>query len=78
MVLIDDGRFHDYRIMNPHKGFLCLNEVDLGVPLRPPMSSVFRSRASPQTYRRMVLEGARFKVRAPLPPFLHLTLLTPL
>ena len=56
-------RFHDYRIMNPHKGFLCLNEVDLGVPLRPPMTSVFRSKVSPQTYRRMVLEGARFKVR---------------
>lgn len=60
------SRFHDYRIMNPHKGFLCLNEVDLGVPLRPPMSSVFRSKVSPQTYRRLILEGSRFKV--PYPP----------
>lgn len=54
--------FHDYRVMNPHKGFVCLNEVDLGVPLRPPMSSVFRGKVGAQTYRRMVLEGARFKV----------------
>ena len=56
---------HDYRIMNPHRGYLCLNELELGVPLRPPMSSVFRQKVSPQTYRRMVLEAARFKVSCP-------------
>ena len=54
---------HDYRIMNPHKGYLCLNEVELGVPLRPPMSSVFRQKVSPQTYRKLVLEAYRYKVR---------------
>ena len=54
---------HDYRIMNPHKGYLCLNELELGVPLRPAMTSIFRQKVSPQTYRRMVLEAARFKVR---------------
>lgn len=54
---------HDYRIMNPHRGYLCLNEVELGVPLRPPMSSIFRQKVSPQTYRTLVLEGKRFKVR---------------
>ncbi|KAF2151077.1 ClpP/crotonase [Myriangium duriaei CBS 260.36] len=52
---------HDYRIMNPHKGFVCLNEVDLGVPLKPPMSSIFRQKMSPHTYRSLVLEGRRFK-----------------
>lgn len=52
---------HDYRIMNPHRGFLCLNEVDLGVPLRAAMSSIFREKCSPQTYRSLVLEGKRFK-----------------
>ena len=57
---------HDYRIMNPHRGYLCLNELELGVPLRPPMSSVFRQKVSPQTYRRMVLEAARFKACFPL------------
>ena len=25
---------HDYRIMNPHKGFLCLNELDFGAGLK--------------------------------------------
>ena len=55
---------HDYRSMNPHKGFLCLNEVELGVPLRPPMTSIFRQKISAHCYRRLVLEAARFKVRA--------------
>ena len=53
---------HDYRIMNPHKGYICLNEVELGVPLRPPMTSVFRQKCSAQTYRSLVLEAKRFKV----------------
>lgn len=53
---------HDYRIMNPHRGYLCLNEVELGVPLKAPMSSIFRQKVSPQTYRTLVLEAKRFKV----------------
>lgn len=53
---------HDYRIMNPHKGFLCLNELVLGVGLRPPMCSVFREKVKPSTFRRMILEAVRFKV----------------
>lgn len=53
---------HDYRIMNPHRGYLCLNELELGVPLRPPMSSIFRQKLpSPATYRSMVLDAQRFK-----------------
>lgn len=53
---------HDYRIMNAHKGFICLNENQLGVPLRPPMASVFRQKVSPHTFRKMILEAHRFKV----------------
>ncbi|KAK4962181.1 hypothetical protein LTR28_004701 [Elasticomyces elasticus] len=52
---------HDYRVMNPHRGYLCLNELELGVPLRPPMSSIFRQKVSPSTYRSMVLEARRYK-----------------
>ncbi len=52
---------HDYRIMNPHRGFLCLNELDFGAPLKPPMASIFRTKLpSPNTYRTMVLESKRF------------------
>jgi len=51
---------HDYRIMNPHKGFLCLNELDFGASLRPPMASVFRVKLSMSTFRNMVLESKRY------------------
>ncbi len=52
---------HDYRLMNPHRGFLCLNELDFGAPLKPAMASIFRVKIpSPNTYRTMVLESKRF------------------
>lgn len=52
---------HDYRIMNPHKGFVCLNELDFGAPLRPPMASIFRVKLpSISTLRNMVLESRRY------------------
>lgn len=52
---------HDYRIMNASKGFLCLNELEFGAPLKPPMSSIFRCKLpSPHTYRDLVLEARRF------------------
>ncbi|KAL2846829.1 ClpP/crotonase-like domain-containing protein [Aspergillus pseudodeflectus] len=51
--------YHDYRIMNPKRGFLCLNEIDLGVPLQAPMMDIFRAKLSPTTFRDIVLEGPR-------------------
>lgn len=51
---------HDYRVMNPHKGFLCLNELDFGAALQPAMASVFRVKLNMTTFRNMVLESKRF------------------
>jgi len=51
---------HDYRIMNPHKGFVCLNELDFGAALQPTMATVFRVKLSMTTFRNMVLESKRF------------------
>lgn len=56
---------HDYRVMNPHKGYLCLNELELGAPLRPPMAAVFRMKLSAATLRKLVLEAYRYKVGQP-------------
>lgn len=51
----------DYRIMNPHRGFLCLNELEFGAPLPAPMASIFRQKVpSPNTYRSIVLEAKRY------------------
>lgn len=58
--------YHDYRIFNPSRGFLCLNELDLGVPLKPAMSSIFRQKLSPQVYKAMVLEAKRFSAKEAL------------
>ena len=52
---------HDYRIMNPHRGYLCLNEVEFGAALRPPMASIFRDKLPrPDTFRTLLLEAKRF------------------
>jgi enoyl-CoA hydratase/carnithine racemase len=51
---------HDYRIMNPHKGFLCLNELDFGAGLKPAMASLFRVKLSMSTFRNMALESKRY------------------
>ena len=39
-----------------------MNELALGVGLRPPMCSIFREKVKPSTFRRMILEAVRFKV----------------
>jgi enoyl-CoA hydratase/carnithine racemase len=71
----------DYRIMNPHKGYVCLIGLELGYGLRPPMLSIFREKVSAATLRKMILEAYRFKVRfVHFPGSLHLPplpLLTP-
>lgn len=54
------GMHHDYRVMNPSKGFACINELDFGVPLKPAMSAIFRLKLAPQVYRKVVLEAHRF------------------
>lgn len=52
--------YHDYRIQNPERGFLCLNELELGVPLQTPMTQIFREKLTPTTFRNVVLEARRF------------------
>ncbi|KAJ5233093.1 hypothetical protein N7468_006049 [Penicillium chermesinum] len=52
--------YHDYRIQNPEKGFLCVNELEFGVPLQTPMMSIFREKLTPVTFRNVVLEARRF------------------
>lgn len=52
--------YHDYRVQNPEKGFLCINELEFGVPLQTPMMSIFREKLVPTTFRNVVLEARRF------------------
>lgn len=52
--------YHDYRVQNPEKGFLCINELEFGVPLQTPMMAIFREKLAPVTFRNVVLESRRF------------------
>jgi enoyl-CoA hydratase/carnithine racemase len=53
--------YHDYRVQNPSRGFLCLNEIYLGIPLQQPMVRIFREKVGlSTTLRSLVLEGKRF------------------
>jgi len=53
--------FCDYRVMNPHRGFVCLNELDFGAQVRPAMGNIFKQKIpNPATFRTMVLESKRF------------------
>ncbi|KAI2641426.1 enoyl-CoA hydratase/isomerase family protein [Hypomontagnella submonticulosa] len=57
---------HDYRIFTGAKGYLCVNELEFGAALLPPMSSIFRIKLTPPVYRNMVLEARRFDAKAAL------------
>lgn len=51
---------HDYRVMNPDKGFLCMNEVAFGATLLPPMMSIFRVKFGVQLAHKITLQAHRF------------------
>jgi len=50
---------HDYRVMRADRGFFCLPEVDIQLPLAPGMTALIKSRLSPATFRDAILTGAR-------------------
>lgn len=54
----------DYRLAPSPRGFLCLNELVFGAPLKPAMSALFRVKYSHETYRSLVLEAKRFSGEA--------------
>lgn len=59
--------YHDYRVQNPTRGFLCLNEVFLGVPLKQPMATIYLDKISSATLRRdLMVEGKRVTAKEAL------------
>ncbi|UNI24679.1 hypothetical protein JDV02_010409 [Purpureocillium takamizusanense] len=51
---------HDYRLAPAPRGFLCLNELLFGAPLKPAMAAIVRHKLTPQAYRTVALEARRF------------------
>ena len=50
----------DYRIMREDRGWFCISEVDVGVPIGEAMMSLLKAKVSPQTARESVLTGKRY------------------
>ena len=51
---------HDLRVMRADRGFWCLPEVDIGLPLRPGMSALVQARLTPQTAHVAMTTGRRY------------------
>jgi enoyl-CoA hydratase/carnithine racemase len=51
---------HDFRVMRADRGFFCLPEVDINIPIAPGMMALIKSRLSPNVFRTSILTGARF------------------
>lgn len=50
---------HDFRVMRADRGFFCLPEVDINIPIAPGMMALIKSRFSPNVFRTSVLTGVR-------------------
>jgi len=50
---------HDFRVMRADRGFFCLPEVDINIPIAPGMMALIKSRLSPNVFNYSILTGAR-------------------
>jgi enoyl-CoA hydratase/carnithine racemase len=50
---------HDFRVMRADRGFFCLPEVDIKIPLAPGMTALIKSRLTPMVFRDAILTGKR-------------------
>ena len=51
---------HDFRLMRSDRGFFCMPEVDMRLPLHPGMSAILAARIPAQTLHEVVVSGKRF------------------
>ncbi len=50
----------DFRVMRGDRGWFCVSEVDVGVPIGAPMMAVLRAKLPPHAASRAVLTGHRY------------------
>lgn len=53
----------DFRVMREDRGWFCVSEVDVGVPIGYSMMSLLAAKLSPQVLRSAVLTGRRYTGR---------------
>ncbi|MFA6450479.1 MAG: enoyl-CoA hydratase/isomerase family protein [bacterium] len=52
--------YMDFRFMREDRGWVCLPEVDINIPLLPAMIAICQAVMTPQGFREMYYTGARF------------------
>jgi enoyl-CoA hydratase/carnithine racemase len=50
----------DFRVMRADRGYFCLPEIDLKIPLTPGMTALIQSRLSAQTAHESIISGRRY------------------
>lgn len=50
----------DFRIMREDRGWICLSEIDVGVPILPPVMGIIRGKLPANTARDALLTGKRY------------------
>jgi len=51
---------HDWRVMRTDRGFFCLPEIDLGMPLALGMRTLIKEKLDARVFRDTILTGGRF------------------
>ena len=51
---------HDYRVMRTQRGFWCMPEIDLKIPLHPGMTAIIQARLPHQTAHDLIVTGTRY------------------
>ena len=61
---------HDFRVMRDDRGFWCLPEVDLGMPLRPGMNALITGRLPKPTFHEAIVTGRRYGAQEAVQAFI--------
>lgn len=65
---------HDFKVMRDDRGYWCLPEVDLGLPLTPAMHAVITAKLSKATAHESLITGQRYSAdEAQVAGIVHLT-----
>jgi len=51
---------HDARVMRSDRGYFCMPEIDLKIPLHPGMTAVIQARLPHQTAHEVIVTGTRY------------------
>ncbi|MEE3328457.1 MAG: enoyl-CoA hydratase/isomerase family protein [Myxococcota bacterium] len=51
---------HDYRVMRKERGYFCMPEIDMGMPLHPGMTALIQARLPVQSAHEVIATGTRY------------------